>query len=44
VQLEFEEQSIGGRGLSDVRERTNSRMKVITCGGSKYELFSQKTI
>jgi hypothetical protein len=42
--MKFKEQSTGGRGLSDVRERgQNSRIKVITCGGS-YELFSQEKI
>jgi hypothetical protein len=41
VQLDFEEQGTGGRRLSDIRGQ-NSRMKVITCGGSSYEPFSQR--
>ena len=39
--LEFDEQSTGGRGLSDVGGRTNRRVKVITWGGSSYVLLLQ---
>jgi hypothetical protein len=42
VQLEFEELSTGGRGLSDVGRRTKQKDEVITGRGSSYELFSQK--
>ena len=43
--LEFDEQSTGGRGLSDVGGRTNRRVKVITWGGSSYDCcYKQKDI
>ena len=42
VQLEFEEQSTGGRGYQMYKGGQNSSMMVITWRGSSYELFSEK--